>query len=142
MAGIASEVRSQLSGLQVLKPSSGVSGSDPADLGGPPSSHDFQAAGEAPLSPQAPAATPPPPHLICPQPTGRTPARTTTFHHSELYRSARACGTSWQWFAGAGFCLFDWQSGAWWFRMENLLPMPGNCVFTFSELYIFVYMDF
>jgi hypothetical protein len=38
-------------GLRLIQVNSGVSGSGPADPGGPPSSHNFQAAGEAPLPP-------------------------------------------------------------------------------------------
>jgi hypothetical protein len=52
---------------------SGVLGSGRSKRRAPPSSHDFQAAGKAPLPPAAPR---PPPHLICPKLTGRTPART------------------------------------------------------------------
>jgi hypothetical protein len=45
----------------------------------------------------------PPPHLIRPELTGRTPARTHSSHHSGLFHSPYACGASGQWFAGAGF---------------------------------------
>jgi hypothetical protein len=63
----------------------------------------------APILPRLPSGrrtkSVPPPHLICSNLIGWTTAHTRSSHHSGLAHSPQTGGDSWQWFAGAGFCL-------------------------------------
>jgi hypothetical protein len=70
-------------------------GSDPDESGTLPRT-DYLTAGNA---------SRPPPHLICSELPGRTPAHTHISHPSLLFRLTLSLWYFRQWFAGAGFYL-------------------------------------
>jgi hypothetical protein len=90
-----------------------------------------------------PAAPLPPPHLICPQLTGRTPARAQRLSYFMASSFSISLWCSLPVVCGGRVLPLDWQHGVWWFRGVMYISFDKFLFFNFYisrflQFYIFI----